>query len=325
MSASSEDRGPDTIASAHASARRNGDRFPARHWLEHILFRAAAGGVRMLRPRSSAAFGTLVARAYFAMARARRRILLKNLAVAFPEKGSAEIAALARRSIESFGQTFVGWIDSTGLSQEELLDRVSVAGEEHLFAARSRGKGVFLLSAHFGNWEFGALRAGLMGEPISSVVRPLDNPRLERELAHRRTRFGNRVIQKKEAAREILRAMRRNETVAILVDQNVIIEEAIFVPFFGRSAATTPSLALLQLKSGASVVPVFTWPIGAGRFRLQFEPPILPEEFDDARLDRDERVRIATARYMAVTESAIRKQPEAWLWMHDRWRTRPRD
>ena len=182
---------------------------------------------------------------------------------------------------------------------------------------------MFLLSAHFGSWEIGAIRAGLVDRPIASVVRPLDNPLLEAELELRRTRLGNRTIRKKDAAREILRAIRAGETVAILVDQNVLPDEAVFVPFFGRPAATTPSLALLQMKTDAAVVPVFTWPLGRGRYRLQFEKPILAEDFAPAG-GREERTLAATARYMAVTEDAIRGNPGAWLWMHNRWRTRPR-
>ena len=209
------------------------------------------------------------------------------------------------------------------MSRDDLMSRVSIVGEENLRAARARGKGVFLLSAHIGNWEVGALAAGLLGEPIAPVVRPLDNPLLEEELGRLRRRFGNRPVPKKQATRELLRAMARNETVAILVDQNVLPREAVFVPFFGRPAATTPSLALLQLKTGAAVVPVFTWPEADGRYRLAFEAPILPEEFAGDGVDREERVRRATARYMAVTEAAVRKDPAAWLWVHNRWKTQP--
>ena len=105
-------------------------------------------------------------------------------------------------------------------------------------------------------FERGRVPANRLQQVVDPVVRPLDNPLLEEDLARRRTRFGNRVIAKRDAAREILRAMRRNETVAILVDQNVIAEEAVFVPFFGRLAATNPSLALLQMKTDAAVVHV---------------------------------------------------------------------
>lgn len=268
--------------------------------------------------------GRLLSRLYFSVARSRRRILLDNLGAAFPQMPRAEIRRIGRACVENFGATVLEFLGSHRFSREDILSRVSISGEHNLLAARARGKGVFILSAHLGSWELGALRAGMIGEPISPVVRPLDNPLLEEELALRRTRFGNRVISKRDAAREILRALRRNETVAILVDQNVIAEEAVFVPFFGRLAATTPSLALLQMKTDAAVVPVFTFPAGKGRYSLEFEKPILAEEFEDAG-SREERVRRATARFMEVTEKAIRRDPAAWLWIHNRWRTRPRE
>lgn len=321
MSASRESAplAPAAVTSPPGGRRR---RSRGRILLEHALFSSASAVLDRLRPESASRLGGRLARLYLGIAASRRTILHGNLSNAFPELPPVEVAALARRSAENFGAAFIEFLDSLRFDRREIEDRVRVVGEEHLAAARARGKGVFLLSAHFGSWELGAVRAGMLGEPISSVVRPLDNPLLEEELAKRRTRFGNRLIRKKDAAKEILRELRHGRTVAILVDQNVLPDEGVFVPFFGRLAATTPSLALLQLKTEAPVVPVFTWPEGNGRYRLEFEEPILAEQFSSAN-SREERVRLATARYMAVTERAIRRDPAAWLWMHNRWRTRP--
>ena len=293
-----------------------------RHRFERALVRGALGILALIPAGSATGFGRGAARLYFLFGRSRRRILRENLARAFPEKTAAEITGFEKACVANLGAAFMEFVESAKLSREDVLSRVSLAGEENYARARARGKGVFLLSAHFGSWELGAIRAGLIAGPIASVVRPLDNPLLEEDLEYRRTRLGNRVIRKKEAAREILRAIRAGQTVAILVDQNVVAEEAVFVPFFGRPAATTPSLALLQMKTDAAVVPVFTWPLGGGRYRLQFEKPILAEEFEAAG-GREHRVLAATARYMAVTEEAIRGDPGAWLWMHNRWRTQP--
>jgi KDO2-lipid IV(A) lauroyltransferase len=310
-------------AAAAPPIRRRPRRSLARHRSELALFRAAAGTLALLPRAASRALGRFLGRVYLRFSRSRRRILFENLAAAFPEKTPEQISAIATASVESIGAAFVEFLEVSGMSEEEIRGRIRVVGEENLRRARSLGRGVFILSAHIGGWELGAIRAGMLGEPISPVVRPLDNPLLERELSRRRTRFGNRPIAKRDAARDILKALRRGETVAILVDQNVLAREAVFVPFFGRPAATTPALALFQRKSGAPVVPVFTWPEGDGRYRLEFETPIEAE--DVAGADRDEAVRRLTARYMEVTEAAIRKAPEAWLWMHNRWRTRPED
>ncbi|MFN2633626.1 MAG: lysophospholipid acyltransferase family protein [Thermoanaerobaculia bacterium] len=323
MSAAPSTEDPAGAPPPAAPTRRRG-RSAARDRLEHALFAGAARLLARRGPEAASRAGARLARLYVSLVPSRRRILEGNLSAAFPRMSSPDISALARRSVENFGAVFLEFLDSPRFSREEIEERVAVAGREHLEAARARGKGVFLLSAHFGSWELGAVRAGLLGEPIASVVRPLDNALLEGELARRRTRFGNRLIRKKEAAREILRALRHGGTVAILIDQNVLAGEGVFVPFFGRLAATSPSLALLQAKTDAAVVPVFTWPLGSGRYRLEFQPPVLAAEFEGIE-SRDERIRLATARYMAITEAAVRRAPEAWLWIHNRWRTRPPD
>jgi Kdo2-lipid IVA lauroyltransferase/acyltransferase len=214
---------------------------------------------------------------------------------------------------------FFDFLAATRLSRDDLRAAVEMEGESHYLWAVARGRGVFLLSAHFGNWEIGALAAGLLAAPIASVVRPLDNPRLERELGRLRGKFGNRTIGKKQAAREILREMRRGGTVAILIDQNVLAREAVFVPFFGRLAATSPALGLLQKKTDAAVVPVFCRPRGGGRYTLRFEPAIVLSDLPESQRS----VEALTARYTKVTEDAVRGDPALWLWMHNRWRTRP--
>ena len=298
-------------------------RSPLRDRAELALFQVGDAALRALPRGTREKLGRSLGRFYLRIVPSRRRILFENLSRAFPEKTAEEIAAIGYASAEWIGAAFVDFLEVSRLSAETVRERIRIAGGENFEQARARGKGVFLLSAHIGGWELGAIRAGLVSEPIAPVVRPLDNALLERELAARRTRLGNRIIAKRDAARDILKAMSAGETVAILVDQNVLAREAVFVPFFGRLAATTPALALFQLKTDAAVVPVFTWPEGNGRYRLEFEAPILAEEF--RHLPREDAVRSATARYMEVTEAAVRKAPDVWLWMHDRWRTRPVD
>jgi KDO2-lipid IV(A) lauroyltransferase len=293
-----------------------------RHAWQLALFRTVTG-VLAVSPRGTGAMvARALARLYFRLSPSRRRILQRNLLENFPMKSDVEITALANECIDQFGTAAGDFLEIANLTPEEILSRIPVQGHEHLAAARARGQGVFFLSAHFGNWEAGALVLGLLGEPIAVVARPMDNAGIERELARRRTKFGNRLISKHDAAGELIRAMRKNETVAVLIDQNVLENEAIFVPFFGRPTATTPSLARLQMKTGAAVVPGFIYPRGGGRWEGRIEPPIYREEFLEID-DRAERVRRATARYMEVIETAVRRSPASWMWMHNRWKVRP--
>jgi KDO2-lipid IV(A) lauroyltransferase len=155
--------------------------------------------------------------------------------------------------------------------------------------------------------------------PLAMVTRPLDNPHLEKILFGYRTLSGNQVIHKQGAAKEMLRAIRRGDGVAIVIDQNVRGEDGLFVDFFGTPASTTPALATLALKTESPVVPVFGIPMPDGRYRIRYLPEVQPERTGDTRAD----ILALTQRCTRIIEDQIRAEPEHWVWMHRRWRTRP--
>jgi len=298
-------------------------RSAARNRAELWAYRGALRALALLPRGAAASLGGSAALAYLRASSRRRAVLLENLRRAFPDEPPQEIGRIARESVRSFGAVFIDFLELAHAGEAAIRSRVRVANREVYDGARALHRGVLLMSAHLGGWELGAIMGAILGEPIVPIVRPLDNPLLERELAGLRTRFGLRLIQKRAAAKEILKTLRADEAVAILIDQNVVAREAVFVPFFGRLAATSPAVALFQQKTRAPVVPVFVWPEPGGRYRVEFEPPILAEQFFGEGAGHDDAVLRATAHYTAVTEAAIRRDPAAWLWMHDRWRTRP--
>jgi KDO2-lipid IV(A) lauroyltransferase len=158
------------------------------------------------------------------------------------------------------------------------------------------------------------------GYPISVMARTADNSSIERELGRLRRRFGNRVIPKRSALRESLRTLRSGGVVAILIDQNVAEREGVFVEYFGRPACTTPSLALLALKTDAVVVPGFCVRSDDGAHRVVVEPPVPVERTGDRARD----VVVNTQRFTDVIERYVRMYPDHWLWMHRRWKTQPK-
>ena len=158
----------------------------------------------------------------------------------------------------------------------------------------------------------------LLGHQLHVVTRPLDDPALEQQLNAVRLRTGNRVIRKDNAARGCLRALQRGAAIAILMDQNTLRRDAVFVPYFGKLAATTPLAAKLHLHTGAPILPAFAVPNGA-RYRFVIEPPL--DRLPDG--DRPATAVSLTAAATAKIETYVRRWPSAWLWMHDRWRTRP--
>jgi KDO2-lipid IV(A) lauroyltransferase len=158
-----------------------------------------------------------------------------------------------------------------------------------------------------------------MGYPLAIVVRPLDSPVLDGLAASIRRKTGAELIDKRGALRPVLEALRRGRMVGVLLDQNATRREGVFVPFFGRAASTSRSLALLALRTGTPIVPIFIRRERVGLHRVVVEPPLpLPPPND---LDRS--VVELTAQCTERIEAAVRRCPEQWLWSHDRWRTRP--
>jgi KDO2-lipid IV(A) lauroyltransferase len=176
------------------------------------------------------------------------------------------------------------------------------------------------MTAHFGAWEMSSFAHALYGYPLKFVVRPIDNPRVEQLVSGYRTLSGNVPIQRKQAARDILRALRQNEAVGILFDQNTTRSEGVFAEFFGIPAATTPSIALFALRARAAVIPGFLiWDDHLKKHRLRLDPPV--ELVDTGDLTHD--VFENTTRFNQILEGYIREYPDQWLWIHRRWKTRP--
>lgn len=247
-----------------------------------------------------------------------RRVAVDNLRTAFPEWSESRRRRLVRAVFRQVGRTAFEILWSSRLDESTAALTGPLEGEEELAAALQAGRGALLTSAHFGNWELLAMRLGLAGFPLNVITRRLDDPQIEAVLARLRARTGNRVIHKDRAVRESLKALDRGEVVAIVVDQNTVRSQATFVPFFGRLAATTRLLARLHLRTGAPVVPTFAIPRQRGGYRFVVESALPPVERDEP--EAVDRMTVATTRRI---EERIRQCPEAWLWIHDRWRTRP--
>jgi Kdo2-lipid IVA lauroyltransferase/acyltransferase len=256
---------------------------------------------------------------YTAMPR-RRRIALSNLGRAYPELPEAERRRLARRAAQHLGMTLVELPRLLTAPLEETLARIRLDGIEHLDAAMKTHGRALVLTAHLGNWEILCAAHRLTDYGLSVVVRPLDASWLDAVAVKLRGRTGVDVIDKRGALRPVLEALRRGRIVGILMDQNAARREGVFVEFFGHPASTSRSLALLAVRTGAPVVPIFARR-GAGTGHTVVIRPALPPPSSN---DPDAAVVELTARCTAEIERAIREAPEQWLWSHDRWRTRPR-
>jgi KDO2-lipid IV(A) lauroyltransferase len=205
---------------------------------------------------------------------------------------------------------------------ENTRNWIRTEGLEHYLAAEARGKGVLIVTGHMGAWELSSFYHSLMGHPMGMVIRRLDNRPLDEFVNGIRCLHGNRVLHKDDFARGLLTAMRKGETVGILMDTNMTPPQGVFVEFFGYEACTASGLARVALKTGAAVLPGFMlWEEAERRYVLHFGPQLAFERTSDGEAD----IVAATQQCTRVIESWIRRYPDQWLWIHRRWKTRPAD
>ena len=239
-----------------------------------------------------------------------RRTALQNLEMA----GFAGRERITTGVFDSVARLVVSFARFPAITRGNIAEWIEYEGFENFERAIGRGKGVLVATAHLGNWELSAFAHAYLAAPMHIVVRPIDNPRIDALVERRRTLSGNRVIAKKDAARGILRALAAGDAVGVLVDQNTTPEQGVFVDFFGVKACAGSAFVKLAHHSGAAVVPGYAvWSEKTGRYVLHFEAEV---EMTGDVLDDTQRVH-------ARLETAVRKYPDQWLWIHRRWKTRP--
>ena len=243
-----------------------------------------------------------------------RRTARRNLELAYPEKTPAERERIVDDVFHSIARLLYVFARFPRMNRENISEWIRYEGLENYLSAKKVGRGVLIATAHLGNWELSAFAHALMTEPMHVMIRPLDNPGIDRLVEHRRRLSGNHLIEKWDAARAVLRALQQNEAVGVLIDQNTALAEGVFVDFFGTPACANTGFAKIAARTGAAVVPGYAvWSESERRYILYFRPAI--PMTGDAAAD--------TARLHAELEAIIREHPGQWLWIHRRWKTRP--
>jgi len=274
---------------------------------------------RILPDAASYRLGRWIGLAGFRLSAGRRGIALNNLKHAMgAELSSDQLKMLARESFANLGVGLAEFFNLPSLDAEKLFELVEFAGEENLKSAVSEGKGVLILSAHLGNWDLLAASLAAKGYPFSLITKVSRSSALNRVWMGYREAAGIKIFISSGSMSGILRQLKSGGIVGFVLDQNALSEDGVFVPFFGKAACTLSSLAVLARRTGAPVIPVYTFRKGR-RHRVVVEGPVVTPDIEDRDLDVLKR----TEAYSSWTEKVIREHPEQWTWLHDRWRTRP--
>ena len=277
-------------------------------------------GIVRLFPRGVVlALGRMLGSIYARLDGRHVAIAVDNLRHAFPDWDEDRLLRTARGVYRHFGGVILDLLWMQDRSREVVSGIVEFAGSEHVTQALARGKGFICPTGHIGNWEAHALGHGFAFGDSAVVGRPLDNPALDARLVRLRALSGNAVVSKRRALPDILRFLRDNKAVAIVMDQNVQEADGIFVTFFGRPASTTTVVAALAAKTGCAIVPGHSVLLPDGRYVVTYEPPLFFESTGDRAAD----IARLTQRLTACIEAWVRATPEQWLWIHRRWKTQP--
>jgi KDO2-lipid IV(A) lauroyltransferase len=287
---------------------------------EYALAWLAVKAIGILPRPLARATGIAISQTVYLLHLRLRRVGMRNLAMAFPQKSRRERRRILRGEFTSLGRQLAEVCLFPSYTRENVSQVVVYEGFENYERAYNRGKGVLFLTAHLGGWELSAFTHSLHGHPLHIVMRPLDNERLDRLIRDYRTMHGNTTVDKDEFVRGLLSATKAGETVGILMDTNMTPPQGIFVPFFGIPACTASGLARIALRTDAAVVPGFTiWDPELGKYRLRFDPAVNLIRTGNV----EEDVVANTAQFTKVIEDYVRRYPDQWLWMHRRWKTRP--
>lgn len=284
--------------------------------IEYAFFLPVNAVARRLSFRGAIALGSALGATGYYLARYRRGITLDNLRRAFPGASEEEIRRIAVGAYRGYGRALVEMLWAGGASAEELKRTMHLVNPELARSALSAGKGLILLSGHFGSWECIVNSISLhLGVPIVAIAQPLRNRFVDAVISANRNRFGSGTVTMHQSVREVMKLLRAGNTVGMLGDQSGP-KESVFIDFFGRPAATHRGAAAFSLKCDAPIVMFFVIREGDGSYRTVFEPV----DRSGLRGSSEENIVELTKRHTAVLERYIRQYPDHWLWMHRRWK-----
>ncbi|MBI1805190.1 MAG: lysophospholipid acyltransferase family protein [Ignavibacteria bacterium] len=287
-----------------------------RERVEFFFFQFLKRLVLALPLRSAQRFGVLIGRAAYHVIASRRRVALDNLAHAFPEKNRQELIAIAKGAFSNYGIAMMEFLWFPRLDERTVRALVRPKNIEMMVDGHAKGKGMVMLSGHFGNWELIAFAGAYLGKQrFTIIVQTQSNRSIDRVINRHRCLLGNRVVPMGMSIREIITTLRTGGIVAIAPDQSGPIEGA-FVDFFGRRVATHQGPAVFSLRTGAPIQMGFLIRQKDGTYDAVFEE--VPSS--DLTGDSEENIIELTRRHTALLERYIRRYPDHWLWMHRRWK-----
>ena len=292
------------------------------HWLIFHSLRLLSYLAQRVSPATAIGLGHWLGWLAYYLFKQRRVIAKSNLASAFSDDLSAvEIDWICRSNFRQLGQTVIEFLRFPIFTARSLWKSVEMEGEKHLMAALQKKKGVILFLPHFGNWEILSLAYGdRFPNRVKAIAFRLKNRLLSDWVWSYRQQLSTEIIPQKRAIRETLRSLKKNEIVGFLADQNAA-NAGVFVEFFGKPVYAVKGPIALAIKTGSPILFSIAIRQPDGKHKIYVHPPTSLRITNDYESD----IQFNTQKMLSLLETYIRQYPDQWLWIHNRWKIRPRD
>jgi KDO2-lipid IV(A) lauroyltransferase len=286
-------------------------------YLTYLLLRGFSFFINLIPEGPALWMGRRVGNLMYLLDLEHRRVAIENLQIAFgQEKSKKERRAIAKKNFQNLGMMAVEFFRIPHMDIETYQKKVETEGVDEALKVLEEKKGALLLIGHFGNWELMAMMSKVINKPILVIAKPIKNNRwLERWIIRSREKIGLEIIPPVNATPKVIQALSQNKVVGIMFDQRGKRSKGIWANFFGRKVPTTPGLAVMALKSGAPVLPVFMIRNDFRKHRLIVKKPLELIRAGDFNKD----IEANTQLFNDTLESIIREHPDQWLWIHRRW------
>ncbi|MEW6684922.1 MAG: lysophospholipid acyltransferase family protein [Candidatus Edwardsbacteria bacterium] len=289
-----------------------------RHWLEYLGLRILGLWACLLPLPYALTLGSLLGQFVFSLIGFRRKVTLANLKRVFPEASEKEWLRIGARTYQNFARGMVEYLRFPKFKRTDIERLVEIEGLENFAKGFKRGKGIIAVTGHFGSWEILAAAVALKGYPVNVIYKEQHNRKVDELMNKYRRKMGIKVIALGVSLRQVLKALHQNEIVAFLSDQDAH-ESGVFVNFFGNLTSTPPGPILFALKTKAVLIPVFIVREEKFRHRIKILKPVEVQPSKDEKQD----LIYYTTEYTGLLETEIRKNPDQYLWLHRRFKTKP--
>ncbi len=284
----------------------------------YILIKLIGYIVRRISRKAGLKLGIKVGNLVYKVAKKRRNIAINNLRMVFGNKlTEKDIHNLARKSFQNMGKTLIEFLTFPAYSIEDLIKMVSIKGKNNFINAMAEGKGVIVITAHFGNWELIFHVLSAFTKKLSAIAQPFKNKQLNKLVKEYRTSHGGKIIDKKHAVKQSLALLNDGFCIIVLSDQDAG-KNGIFIDFLGIPASTAKGSILFALRTGARVIEIFDIRQEDDSHIISISEPL--KLSITGNIERD--IETNTIRIVKDLEELILKYPSQWLWLHNRWKTK---